>query len=155
MKNQRIRLGQTNTAILNGSMDLSTWTDEELIRGQRRDKNGHFQGRPPKVVPLAVHKEMTRRKMQEVHDHLRDNVLEAAQALTAMIRNPAVDDSAKVKAIGMVFDRMLGSAPVKVEVATVSPIDEDLEYITTYDDSDIIDVDSQDVRRSLRSPENG
>ena len=41
----RIAIGQTNLAILRGEEDVSLWSDEELRRGQRRDKNGHWVGR--------------------------------------------------------------------------------------------------------------
>ena len=47
----RVRMSDTNTAILRGELDLTAWSEEELIRGQRRARNGHFQGRPPRVVP--------------------------------------------------------------------------------------------------------
>jgi len=145
MRNQRIRLGQTNSAILAGNVDLTKWSDEELARGQRRDKNGRFQGRPPKVVPMVVYKELARRQTEAVHKHLRDNILEAAHVLTEMIRNPAVDDGTKVKAITMVFDRVLGKAPEKVEIAMTDPIAEDLAAIVTYDDSEFIDVEAHEA----------
>lgn len=56
-----ISLGRTNAAILHGDEDLTLWSEEELIRGPRRDKNGSWSGRPPKVVPKAVHDELVRR----------------------------------------------------------------------------------------------
>ena len=141
----RVRLGKGNSAIYTGNVDLTKWSDEELARGQRRDKNGRFQGRPPQMIPMVVYKELARRQTEAVHKHLRDNVLEAAQVLTEMIRNPAVDDSAKVKAITMVFDRVLGKAPERVEVAMTDPIAEDLAAIVTYDDSEFIDVEAHEA----------
>jgi len=134
-----MRLGPTNSRILNGTEDFSQWDEEELYRGQRRDKNGRFQGHAPKVVPLAVHREITRRQMQKVQEHLRDNILKAAEVLTEMIHNPNVDDSTKVKAITMVFDRVLGKAPEKVEVALApTQLEEDVELCVVYDDDDLV-----------------
>lgn len=51
----RVRVGNTNTAILSGEEDLSLWSEEELVRGRRRAKNGKWVGRPPAVVPKALH----------------------------------------------------------------------------------------------------
>lgn len=141
----RVRLGKGNTAILAGDVDLAQWSDEELARGQRRDRNGRFQGRPPKVVPMVVYRELARRQTEAVHKHLRDNILEAAQVLTELIKNPAVDDNARIKAIGMVFDRMLGKAPERVEIAMTNPLDEDIAAIVVYDDSEFIDVEAHEV----------
>ena len=135
---RRMRLGPTNSRILRGAEDLSQWEEEELYRGQRRDKDGHFRGRKAKVVSLAVHREITRRQMQKVQEHLRDNILQAAEALTEMIHNPNVDDGAKVKAITMVFDRVLGKAPEKVEVALApTQLEEDVEFSIVYDEDDL------------------
>jgi hypothetical protein len=47
--------------ILEGIEDLTAWDNEELLRGQRRDRRGNFTGVPPKVVPQAVHAERVRR----------------------------------------------------------------------------------------------
>ena len=52
MQSNKIAIGKTNMAILNGTEDVRLWSDEELLRGQRRAKNGRWTGRPPTVVPL-------------------------------------------------------------------------------------------------------
>lgn len=70
-----IRVGESTVAILNGEEDVSLWSDEELTRGQRKDKNGTWVGRPPTVVPKALHDELVRRKMSKAFELLRDNVV--------------------------------------------------------------------------------
>lgn len=113
------------------------------------------EGRPPKLVPKAIHDELVRRKMSKAHDILRDSIVRAAEVLREILDDKNADAAVRLKAAGMLLDRGLGKATERVEISLDSPIEEDLEFVTTYDDSEIIDVESQDVRRSLRSPENG
>lgn len=117
----RVRVGQTNAAILRGELDLSTWSEEELIRGQRRASNGRFQGRPPTVVPKAVHDELVRRKMSEAHDLLRDNVVRATEVLVEIATDGQADAAVRLKAATTILDRVLGKAPERVEVAVEPP----------------------------------
>lgn len=138
----QVGIGKTNAMILAGEADLSVWSDEELTRGQRRDRNGGWSGRPPKVVPTALHRELTRRQMQKVQEHLRDNLLVAAEALTEMIQSPHVDDSTKVRAIQMIFDRVLGKAPEKIDVQVFqSKMQEAFEVMLVPTEDDVIDAE--------------
>lgn len=65
-------VGKANSAILAGTEDLSLWSEEELLRGQRRGKNGRWVGPRPKVVPTAIHQELVQRRMLNAHDLLGD-----------------------------------------------------------------------------------
>lgn len=111
-----IRCGGTTIAILNGTEDLSVWTDEELIRGQRKSRRGTWEGRPPKVVPKAIHDELVRRKMSQAYDLLRDNVVKASEVLIELASNKKVDAAVRLKAVGMIHDRVLGKAPARVQL---------------------------------------
>jgi hypothetical protein len=113
-----IRLGVGTTAILSGADDLSTWDDEELFRGQRKDKNGRFQGRPPAVVAKAVHDEMVRRQMAEASKLLQKALVPACTMLASIIEDPEAEDKDKLKAVGMIMDRVLGKTPETVNVNT-------------------------------------
>jgi hypothetical protein len=112
----RIQIGERNAAILAGDVDLAAWDDEELMRGQRRNKNGKFSGRPPKIVPKAVHDELVRRKMSKAHDLLRDNIVAATEVLVDVAKDTDVDPSVRLKAAGMILDRVLGKAPENVNI---------------------------------------
>lgn len=137
-----IRMGKANTKILTGQEDLTLWDDEELLRGQRKDKNGRFQGRPPKVVPLALHREITRRQMEKAAILMRDNVAEAVQCLIDIIKGQDAEDKDRIKAAGMIIDRVMGTAPVKVEVEAVKSKFEEFgdSVVVWADDDSIIDV---------------
>jgi len=113
----RVRVGRTNEALLRGELDVSAWTDEELIRGQRRDKNGRWTGRPPAVVPAVVHQELTRRRMSQAFDLLRDNVVRATEVLVEIATDAEADTAVRVKAASIILDRVMGKAPERVELS--------------------------------------
>lgn len=115
-KRALVSLGHTNTAIVNGDEDLSLWSDEELLRGQRRARNGKWMGRPPKVVPMAVHHEMNRRRMSRAREVL-DESLEAAVSLFAEVVNDTeAPTDLRLKAAKEIMDRVMGKAPDKVSI---------------------------------------
>jgi hypothetical protein len=51
-----VTVGKTVMGLLNGDIDIKTWTDEELIRGAPRNVS-----RVPNVIPLMVYTELIRR----------------------------------------------------------------------------------------------
>lgn len=113
----RVRIGKTSQAILNGDEDLSIWTDEELRRGQRKSKRGIWEGRPPAIVPKALHDELVKRTLDEAQQLMRDNLLEAVRVLTALVADSSVEPKDRIKAVEIVMNRVMGKAPDKVEVS--------------------------------------
>ncbi len=101
---------------MNGEEDVSLWSDEELTRGQRKDKNGTWVGRPPTVVPKALHDELVRRKMSKAFELLRDNVVAATEVLIQLATDPSVDANVRLKAATTIMDRVLGKASERVEL---------------------------------------
>ena len=113
-----VRLGPANTRVLTGEDDLSDWDDEELERGYRKDKNGQFRGKPPVVIPKEIHDEMVRRNFAKADKLLNNAVVPACEALREIIDSPATEDKDKLRAVGMILDRVLGKNPERVEVST-------------------------------------
>lgn len=109
-----IRVGKTNLALLNGDEDLSLWSDEELIRGQRRAKNGKWQGRKPKVVPIAVHNELVRRRLSQAGELLCESLVDAVTLLRVVVTDEDAQYSDRIKAANLIMDRVMGKAPEKV-----------------------------------------
>src|SRR4051812_12436616 len=100
-----VRVGASNAGLLAGDDNIREWDDEELLRGQRRDRNGRFTGAPPKVVPKAVHDELVRRTMGKAGDLLRVNLLAATEVLISIAADETVEPSVRLKAVGMIQDR--------------------------------------------------
>lgn len=101
--------------------DLSEWDEEELRRGRRRDKNGNFNGRDPVVVPMAVHREMTKRALGDAQRIMQENLVAATTMLTELAISPTVDPKDKLAAIKMIMDRVMGKEVQKVEIGVDAP----------------------------------
>lgn len=151
MRGNSITLGNTNASILRGDEDLTLWSDEELLRGQRRAKNGRWMGRSPKVVPMAVHHELNRRRMSKAREVL-DESLEAAVALFAeVVKDPDAPLDLRLKAAKEIVDRTMGKAPDKVSIhVEQAPWEEVVDSVVLfYDEDDIVDavvVDPWDIQ---------
>jgi len=138
--NNKIALGKTNLAILNGTEDLTLWSDEELLRGHRKDRNGRWSGRPPKVVPLAVHQELTRRRLDEAYQLLREDLVGAVQLLGQVVRDKEADNKDRIKAAELIINRVMGKPTERVELSTRSRWEEALDTALVYSDEDVIDA---------------
>jgi hypothetical protein len=96
---------------------LDDWDDEELLRGRRRNKNGRFVGRPPTVIPAALHKELTRRRYSKAHDLLADSLVDAALMLRSIINDELADAADRIKAAEVMFNRVVGRPREQVSLA--------------------------------------
>lgn len=115
-KKVNVCVGETNAAILTGRADLSIWSDEELLRGQRKSKNGKWQGRKPKVVPLALHQELNSRRMQRAREVLNDSLADAVTLFAEVVRDKKAPLDLRMKAAKEITDRVMGRAPEHVHV---------------------------------------
>lgn len=103
-------------AILAGDVDLSSWTEEELIRGQRRNKRGKFHGRPPKIVPKALHDELVKRKLTKAYDLLNESIYDAVAILIDIAKDDRTDASVRLKAVKEILDRTIGKQPITLQI---------------------------------------
>jgi hypothetical protein len=113
---KKIGLSPTSTRVLFGKEDLSKWDEEELERGRRRALDGTFRGPPAKVVPVACHTELSRRKFEDAGRILKRSLKDGAEALRKIIVSETTSDSDRLKAIELLFDRVLGKAPQHVSL---------------------------------------
>lgn len=140
-----------NTAdIIEGLADLSSWDDEELLRGARRSKNGNFVGKPPNVVPAAIHQERTRRVMSKAYDLLRESTIDAVELLRSVINDDDAPLPERLKAAELVMARTLPkNENVNVTVAPTPAFLDAIEAATiittdTGPDDDVIDAEVVD-----------
>lgn len=111
-----VRLGAGMTDVLIGKEDLTTWDDEELRRGRKRDKHGGWQGRDPIVVAKAVHDELVRRTLERANQMLIDNLEEGLQLLVDIMKDEDVEAKDRIKAIDMIVNRAMGKEPIKLDI---------------------------------------
>lgn len=111
-----ITLGKRNAAILSGENDLSTWTDDELRRGQQRDKNGRWPARKPKVVPKVLHDELVRRQYDEASQILRSSLVDAVTLFHTIVMDPEAESAVRLKAAQVIVERVMGKAQQNVKL---------------------------------------
>jgi hypothetical protein len=142
-----VRLGVLNTRILNGMEDITEWSDEEIIRGQKRDKEGGWKGRAPSVIPKALHDEAVKRMLGNASNMLTTALIPAVQLLSAIIEDEAAEDKDKLKAAQMILDRVLGKPVERVEVKEQDSPWQDaiVEAVVPLSDvRDVVEVESDE-----------
>lgn len=105
-------------ALLKGEMAVEDLDDEELARGYPRDRNGNFTGRPPRMIPLVLHRQIQKVFFQRLEEQMRKALPDAVAMLATIATNPLSEDRDKLKAIDMVLTRIMGKPPEKIELST-------------------------------------
>lgn len=101
---------------------------QELARGQCRNIDGTFAGRPP-AVPPKLARAMQAEIQKRIGARLDGALDMATRALVSLIRDPLTPPAERLRAIGMVMDRRLGKPTETVKVA-VSTFDELVDEVT-------------------------
>ena len=145
MKREVIQVGKRNSAILRGGEDLTSWSEEELIRGQRKSASGRWQGSRPKVVPTLLHDELVKRKMTKAYELLSESVLDAVQVLVDVARDKEADPNVRIKAATEILNRTVGK-PKEHLLVDLSPqaktFNDFGEAVVVWIDDDVMDVES-------------
>ena len=155
----KVHLSKTNTALFLGDVDLTTWDDEEILRGQKKASNGKWVGRPPAVVPHAIHEERIRRTMTKAHELLRESTYAAVALLQQVVEDENASYGFRLAAAQQILDRTLpknqnyhvsvDAQPLFVRLlqggAFTAIVPGELGPVPTepipYDDADVIDAD--------------
>lgn len=111
-----MRIGKQQTKLMTGQEDLSGWDDEELAAGRRRDKRGGLAGNQPKVVAKVLYDELIRRTLSTAHEMMRKDLVGAVALLGTIVRDDKAENKDRLKAAGMIIDRVMGKEPIKVDV---------------------------------------
>lgn len=109
-----------------GVEDLDT---EELARGQLKDKNGRFTGRPPKFLPRQIVDAMKREHYARVNAILENSLSDMVKTMRAIALDEEADDSTRLKAAIYVFERFMGKTPDKINVTQQSTVDDIVDDI--------------------------
>lgn len=146
----RVRVTEQTAALAKGEVPVEEWDKEEVIRGQKRARDGTFRGRPSTLVPRPLYDELRRRTMEEVYEEVRKAAIPAATVLREMVEGKTEPDPARLRAAQEVLDRFIGKAPQKVEInAGVRPFEKVLtggivRDVEEDDDDDIVDAELVD-----------
>lgn len=105
-------------ALITGELDVNDLDDEELARGYPKDKNGRFTGRPPRMIPMALHQRIQKEFFARIEEKMRDALPDAVAMLAQLATSPAAEDKDKLKAIDMLMNRVMGKPPERVEISS-------------------------------------
>lgn len=125
------RLGKRWSEIIQNVKDGEyTWEEfvnalspEELAKGQIKDKNGSFSGRPPSFVPRAFHDACVRELLARGKVLYKENYVKAIEAMTK-IANGEVEGTKpadRIKAATFVIERLEGKVPERLEISAADP----------------------------------
>ncbi|MFT3854163.1 MAG: hypothetical protein QM733_15685 [Ilumatobacteraceae bacterium] len=92
----------------------------------------------------AIHDELVRRTLGEANELLRDSLVDAVKLLRTIINDDDADMSVRLKAAGMVMDRVLPKTPIAIDVAVVKKGWEIALEAAIVPVSDVIDTDAVD-----------
>lgn len=117
-------------AFVDGTISLDELDDEEIMRGQLRDKNGGFSGRPSDYIPRKFHTQLVRETIKRMEGKFRESQDVAYQALIEIASNPRAHADARYKASVYLIERIHGKVPDRViaQVA-VAPWEDNIEEL--------------------------
>ncbi len=117
-KQERVNLQVSGSpaAVLNGNDDVSTWDDDELAYGRRRNKSKGFSGGHPRVIPVECVRELNRRRLFETESIIRDACVNAAVYLASVVNGEDKPVAGRLKAAETILDRFLGKPAQQVQM---------------------------------------
>jgi len=98
---------------LNGEMDVEDLDHDELIRGQLRDKNGSFVGKPPLLIPRSFHQAVVRELVHRGEGRLKEHLDTAIDTMVEVAQNPRANPQARIMAAQYLWERVAGKIPDK------------------------------------------
>ena len=119
----KVYLGGRYALLLSGELSVDDLDDEELARGQLKDKNGRFQGRAPKVVPQQLVSAMRNELVKRAQNNLRQALLKSGIKTLTQLAENAVDESVRLRAAQAIIERTMGKVPDKVQIAAEDPVE--------------------------------
>lgn len=112
----RIQYSGRYRDLVEGRLDIKDLTTEELAKGRLMDKNGRFQGRPPKFLPRQLIDAMRSEHYKRVNGILEESLSDMVKTMRAIAKDPDQDGATRLKAAIYVYERFMGKTPDKVEV---------------------------------------
>lgn len=109
---------------LRGELSVSDLDDEEIARGQIRNRSGTWAGTPPRSMPTELVHAMRREFHARAQQKMRDVVFEKGiGTLAELAGNKVIDEGVRLRAAALLLDRALGKVPDKIEVVAEDPLE--------------------------------
>lgn len=110
------RLPDRYQMLLSGDLHIEDLDDEELARGQLRNKNGEFTGRPPLAIPNTMYKRVVEVMTQRVEAAQLGHLGDMYDVLFSIATNPGARPDARNTAAIYIIERLTGKIPDKAVI---------------------------------------
>jgi hypothetical protein len=117
-KTLQVGVPERYIAFITGEMTVEDLDDEEVMRGQLRNKNGDFSGRKPNAVPREFMNAILIEQQRRFQGMLGEQINVAMDTLMEVMQkaHPQPGDAARVKAATYIIDRFAGKTPENVSL---------------------------------------
>lgn len=96
---------------ISGLITVKDLDDEELARGQFRDRNNDFSGNPPKMIPREMHDQFVNELFERADMRLREGLVACVDTMVEVATSPVYEAKDRLKAAQWVFERVRGKNP--------------------------------------------
>jgi hypothetical protein len=129
---------------------------EELARGQLKDRNGRFAGRPPKVLPREIVDAMRNEHYKRINGILEQSLPDQVKTMIEISQNRKADPGVRLKAAIYVYERFMGKTPDKLNITAESKVQDLVDEILYEVDEKrmtAVEKEIEDTREELeRAP---
>lgn len=93
-----------------GDLKAEDLTDDEVFKMQLMDSDGHFRGRPPRMIPRELAEAFRSEAQKRLMGWFVEQIPTAQKAYTGILtaHHLLPGDTAKLKAAEGIFDRVIG-----------------------------------------------
>lgn len=138
--------------LIDGTISVEDLTTEELAKGRLMDKNGRFQGRPPKFLPRQLVDAMRSEHYRRVNSVLEESLSDMVKTMRAIAKDPDEDGATRLKAAIYVYERFMGKTPDRVETARGDRVDDVVDRILYDIGESPIEQEIAATEAELRAP---
>lgn len=120
-KQVKVSISPRMQMLLDGELSIEELDDDEIFKGQIKDKNGKFQGTRTAMIPRKFYDQAVVELMRRWQARLNADLEPMRQVLLEMAQNPRVSADARYKSAVYLMERAAGKVPektdLKIEVA--------------------------------------
>ena len=118
-----VRVSGRYAQLMTGDLTVEDLDTEELARGQLKDKNGRFTGRPPKFLPRQILDAMRSEHHKRVNAVLEESLSDVVKVMRGVALDKKAEPAIRLKAAIYIYERFMGKVPDKIEVDKGAKVD--------------------------------
>lgn len=115
-KKVRVNISPRMQMLLDGELAIEDLHDDEIFKGQLRDKNGKFQGTRTNMIPRQFYDQAVVELMRRWQAKVNSQLEPMMKVLQDLANNPKVSADARYKSAVYLIERAAGKVPEKAEM---------------------------------------